>query len=147
MGAESRQELTRELEVLRSQAGQEVALLKNDLNFPRRIRSSYQAHQMVFVLGAIGLGFAVGWAGTRRQRQRARQAKRSFWPSSRPAPTPEGRSRSAWAVVLPMLHFLTGVVRPLLTAWARGALQQQTQRGPRHDGTQAMVEPEPVSAP
>lgn len=138
MGAESCQELARELELLRSQASGEVVRLKSDLNVRRRVRLSYQAHQGIFFLGAILVGFALGMAGTAFTRRNSRKANGSFWSAPGPLPPPRAaKSRSGWALVLPALHFLSGVGRPLMMAWAKGALRQGPVRAPRRDGVEA----------
>lgn len=133
MGAESRQELARELELLRSQAGREVVQLKRDLNVRRRVRLSYQAHQGVFVLGAVIFGFLLGIAGTVFKRRNSLPKRKSFW-SAPATPTPAATGGNVWAVVLAALHFLSGMGRPLIMAWAKRAFRPGLTRSSRRDG-------------
>jgi hypothetical protein len=109
MAQESRKsELIAQLALARSDAASNVAHLRRDLDFGRRLKASFQQHQLAWLAGCGALGFVITRLGARRQKVIVERPSRKAGAEKKVVEA---------GVFVTLLKFAFDLARPVLTRW------------------------------
>jgi len=115
MAEQSKVQLIAQLDRARYGMSRSAAELRDDLNLPQHLRSTYVNHKGAWIGGAAALGWVISRLPGRRKKQKVQIAKNSHHNGSTPA---QARKYALGGILLALLRVVFDALKPTLTSIA-----------------------------